>query len=421
LPDELGLTADRHYRLVRMLGEGGGGTVWKAWDTKLCRWVALKEPRGHRPVARERFIREARTAAKLNHPNLVEVHEVTFDSAQDFIVMEYIDGRSLDELAPAAREAAVLMSDIADAVDYMHASGVIHRDLKPQNIIVDAKGIGHLGDFGIAKVFGNAPLTREGAPIGTPQYMAPEQVDGRSETLGPPADVYGLGATLYFCLVGQPPYPEEPSFEALLGAIRSRDPVPPRLIKPDLAPELDIIVRRAMARSPGERYSSAAAFRDDLRRFVRGEGILARPDGLLRKAVRWSRRNGRLVAAVLLAAIASAAGVGIATLRRHEALRSRQEAYEAGIERADRLWQKATGLIRAGQPSPDALAATLEGAHALYQQAASAGAEKAYPWLMIGRCRILLGRRAEAEEAWTQGLSRKPSYGPALFGGERAR
>src|SRR5260221_4218899 len=122
-----------------------------------------------------------------------------------------------------AREATALMGQIPDAVECMHASGVIHRDLKPQNIIVDAKGVGHLGDFGIAKVFGIAPLTLEGAPIGTPQYMAPEQVDGKSETLSPRTDVYGLGATVYFCLVVQAPYPEEVSFEAILAAIRSKD------------------------------------------------------------------------------------------------------------------------------------------------------------------------------------------------------
>jgi tetratricopeptide (TPR) repeat protein/predicted Ser/Thr protein kinase len=400
-----------HYGLVQKLGEGGGGTVWKAWDTKLCRWVALKEPRGHRPVARERFIREARTAAKLNHPNLVEVHEVTFDAEQDFIVMEYIDGRSLDEARLSARDAAALMADIADAVDYMHASGVIHRDLKPHNVIVDAKGVGHLGDFGIAKVFGNAPLTQEGTPIGTPQYMAPEQIDGNSETVGPRTDVYGLGATLHFCLVGQPPFPAADSFEALLGAIRSKDPASPRTLDPGIPPELDVIVRRAMARNPGERYSSAAAFRDDLRRFLRGEGILARPDGLARKAERWVRQNSRVVAAVLLAALASTAGAGLYTLRRQ----TRQEAYEAVVEKADRLWEKATGLILAGQPSPDLLVGALEEAQGLYQEAASANDQKTYPWLMKGRCLMLLGRRTDAEAAWSEALRRNPSYGPALF------
>src|SRR4030095_3872032 len=145
------------------------------------------------------------------------------------------------------------------------------------------------------------------------------------EALGPPADIYGLGATLYFCLVGQPPYVEEASLDALLSAIRAKDPPPPKSLRPDLAPELDVIVRRAMARIPRERYSSAAAFRDDLRRFLRGEGILARPDGILRKAVRWSRRNGRLVAAVLLAALLSAARGGIRTLRRHPSPPPRRE------------------------------------------------------------------------------------------------
>ena len=408
-PADPGIEGDRtlgHYNLVHKLGEGGGGTVWKAWDTRLCRWVAVKEPRGHRPVMRERFLREARTAARLNHPNLVEVHEVTFDSGQDFIVMEYIDGRSLDELKLGAREAAALLADIADAVDYMHGSGVIHRDLKPHNIIVDAKGVGHLGDFGIAKVSGNAPLTLEGAPIGTPQYMAPEQVGGKAEQMGPRTDVYGLGATLYFCLTFRPPVSGD-SFEAVLNAIKTTDPVPPKAVDPAVPPELDVIVRRAMARSPAERYVSAAALRDDLRRFLRGEGILARPDGLGRKVLRWVRRNGRLVAAVLLASVVPAVAFGVHSFRSQ----ARQAAYEATVERADRLWHRATGLIRAGQPSPD----VLEEAQGLYRQAVAESPEKSYPLLMIGRCLMLLGRRTDAEAAWTEALVRKPSYGPALF------
>jgi tetratricopeptide (TPR) repeat protein/predicted Ser/Thr protein kinase len=404
-----------HYTLISKLGEGGGGTVWKAWDIQLCRWVALKEPRGHQQVARERFVREARAAAKLKHPNLVEVYEVTFDAAQDFMVMEYIDGKSLDQLKLSARDGASLIAEIADAVDYMHASGVLHRDLKPQNIIVDAKGVGHLGDFGIAKVFGNAPLTLEGAPIGTPQYMAPEQVDGKSGSLGPRTDVYGLGATLYFLLVGHAPYPADSSLEAMLNTLRSKDAPSPRTLNPEVPPELDVIVRRAMARIPTERYSTAAEFRDDLQRYLRGESIVARPDGLLRKALRWSRRNGRLVAAVALAAFASASAVGFYTLRKHAALRGRQDEYEAASERADRLWQKATGLIRAGHPSRDALLGTLEQALAHYQAAAAASPGKPYPWLMKGRCRMLLGRRSEAEADWTEALRLNAAYGPALF------
>jgi tetratricopeptide (TPR) repeat protein/predicted Ser/Thr protein kinase len=404
-----------HYDLVSKLGEGGGGTVWKAWDTRLCRWVALKEPRGHHLVARERFVREARAAAKLKHPNLIEVYEITFDADQDFMVMEYIDGRPLDQLKLSARDGAVLIADIADAVDYMHASGVLHRDLKPQNIIVDAKGVGHLGDFGIAKVFGNAPLTMEGAPIGTPQYMAPEQVDGKAGSLGPGTDVYGLGATLYFLLVGRAPYAADTSLEALLNTLRSQDAPSPKSINADVPPELDVIVRRAMSRIPAERYSSAAGLRDDLRRWLRGESIVARPDGLARKTLKWARRNGRLVAAVALAALASATAVSFYTYRKHAALRGRQEAYEAATEKADRLWQRATGLIRAGHPSPDAFLGTLERTLAQYEAAAVASPGKPYPWLMKGRCLMLLGRRPDAEAAWTEALRLNSAYGPALF------
>jgi serine/threonine-protein kinase len=381
------------YAVVEQLGAGGAGVVWKAWDTRLRRWVALKERRAGEGPARERFLREAQAAARLRHPNLIEVFEVFQHEGTDYIVLDYVDGRPLDRLRMDAREAAALAAAVGDALEHMHAAGVLHRDVKPQNVLVDAAGAPHLGDFGLAKLTGNEPLTTEGTVVGTPAYMAPEQAARRPDAVGPRTDVYGLGATLYHLLAGRPPFDAGTSLETLFQKLTTEGPPPLRELDPAVPEALDRIVRRAMARRPEDRYATAAEFAEDLRRFARGDDVRARPPS--------SRR--RLRAGLLFAAAALGAA---ALLLLPE---SGHRAYEDARQRGDRLWMAAAAGSK--EKVPDALRA--------YETAARALPREPYPWLLIGRCQALLGRAAEAEAAWGEALRRDPAYGPALL--ERAK
>jgi serine/threonine protein kinase len=261
------------------------------------------------------------------------VHEVTFDAGQDFIVMEYIDGRSLDELKLGARDAAALMADIADAVDYMHGSGV--HPPRPQ------AAQHHRGRQGRrpSRRFRHRQGLRQRAAHARRRPDRHAAVHGaraggrHAEQMGPRTDVYGLGATLYFCLVSRPPYGGE-SFEAVLGAIRTTDPAPPKTLDPAVPPELDIIVRRAMARSPAERYVSAAALRDDLRRFLRGEASLPGRTAWPERACAGFDATADSSPPRSLASVVPAVAFGVHSLRSQ----ARQATYETIVERADRLW-----------------------------------------------------------------------------------
>lgn len=196
------------YVITQKLGEGGGGIVWKGWDARLGRWVALKERKAEEGPSRERFLREARAAARRNHPGLVQVFEIREHLEADFIIMDFIEGRPLHKLQPGFEEAAALLAQVCDAAEYMHSQGVLHRDIKPSNVIVDTRGKAHLGDFGLAKVLGGPALTLDGAFMGTLYYAAPEQVRGRIEELSHRTDVYAIGATLYHLLTERAPFDE---------------------------------------------------------------------------------------------------------------------------------------------------------------------------------------------------------------------
>ncbi|MBV8882309.1 MAG: protein kinase [Planctomycetaceae bacterium] len=304
------------YEVRERIGEGATAVVYKAWDRELKRLVALKvlkESKGLLEVARQRFRRESQVAAGLSHPNIVPVYDVGEDNGRLFIVMELVEGRTMGDLLhgapPPDAPRLALLERVARGVAAAHAQGIVHRDLKPGNILVTAAGEPKVADFGLAHLEGtSAQLTRTGSTLGTPLYMAPEQVRGRSHEISPRTDVYALGAMLYELVAGHPPFSGETLLE-LYEKILNDEPAPLRRFRPDAPADLDTIARKALAKEPGFRYPSAAEFAEDLRRHAAGEPISARPETFMEKLRRKaSRRRG----ALLLLLAATAAGVVLA-------------------------------------------------------------------------------------------------------------
>jgi WD40 repeat protein/tRNA A-37 threonylcarbamoyl transferase component Bud32 len=299
------------HELLSEIGRGGMGVVFKARHVRLHRVVALKMILGGllaRPEDLQRFETEAAAAAQLQHPNIVALYEVGTHDGQPYFSMEYISGSSLAQRVPLGvlpgRLAASYLERLARAVHYAHGRGVIHRDLKPANVLLDDTDQPKITDFGLAKLLqGNSGQTRSGAILGTPSYMAPEQAGGKSKQIGPATDVYGLGAILYECLTGLPPFRGETPMDTVLQVMES-DPVPPRLLNPKIDADLETICLKCLEKDPAQRYDSGEELADDLRRFLDGEPIAARRLGALRRAVKWCRRRPAVAALLLVSALA---------------------------------------------------------------------------------------------------------------------
>jgi eukaryotic-like serine/threonine-protein kinase len=283
------------------LGRGGMGVVSKARDVRLGRLVALKtiyETQRAAPEALERFRFEAQAVARLDHPNIVQIHEVGEHRGRPYVVLEYIAGGSLAErlkenpLAP--RQAAELVETLALAVDAVHRAGIIHRDLKPSNILMTADGTPKVSDFGLAKLLDeDSARTASGELLGSPCYMAPEQAAGHAKQVGRGTDVYALGVILFEALTGRPPFLGQTRQETL-NLILSTDPVPPRRLRPDVPRDLDAICLKCLEKDPRHRYATAADLGTDLRRYLGGATVQARPVGPSGRLWRWCRRNPKL-------------------------------------------------------------------------------------------------------------------------------
>ena len=304
------------YQVLRVLASGGMGYVLHGRDTGLRRDAAIKLPLGApSEEQRLRFLREAQAAAALRHPNICQVYGV--DVAGDgnpFIAMEFLDGPTLrDRIAErpfAPQPAAALLAPVARAVAYAHECKIIHRDIKPQNIILrreHERDLPVLTDFGLAKLLNDtgAEVTHSGQVMGSPAYMPPEQASGATDLVGPLADVYSLGAVLYQMLTGRPPF-QGPVGE-VLKKVQTEEPVPPSKLAANVHRDLETICLKCLETDPARRYGSAAALADDLERFANGEPILARRSGFVRRAVRLVRRN-RVAAASLLVLLIVGAG-----------------------------------------------------------------------------------------------------------------
>jgi outer membrane protein assembly factor BamB len=313
-PTPGGLTVPRvaGYEILGELGRGGMGVVYKANQTKLNRQVALKMilAGGHASDdERRRFFTEAEAVARLQHPGIVQIHEIGEADGHPFFSLEFCPGGSLagklngTPLPP--KEAARLVETLARAVQAAHEAGVVHRDLKPANVLLAADGTPKITDFGLAKKLGDAAgPTASGAVMGTPSYMAPEQAGGKSEEIGPAADVYALGAVLYECLTGRPPFKAATAFDTVLQVI-GEEPVPPRILQHKVPRDLETVCLKCLRKEPAQRYISAKTLADDLCRFLQDEPIHARRPGLAERGSRWLRKQRRGVVLALATAAAS--------------------------------------------------------------------------------------------------------------------
>jgi serine/threonine protein kinase len=288
------------FILVRKIGGGGMGWVWKAWEIPLARFVAikfLKVPSGEDLV---RFEREARLAAALDHPNIVPVYEFGQSRGECYLVMKFIDGSPLDRGSLEGPELLKVMIPVCQAVHHAHESGVIHRDVKPQNIMLTTDGWPFVLDFGLAKnVEASADVSVSGMAMGTPPYMSPEQAAGRRDQIDRRSDVYGLGATLYALVAGRPPFQADTPMEVLLKVL-NEEVVPPRRLRPAVPAAMETIILKALEKNPEHRYATAGDLAEDLGRLFSGKTILARPPR--RRLIPRIVRQNPLVSAILSAA-----------------------------------------------------------------------------------------------------------------------
>jgi WD40 repeat protein/serine/threonine protein kinase len=308
------------YELVRQIAHGGMGVVYKARQIKLQRVVALKMIRsGHwaTPEEVQRFYDEAEAAAQLDHPGIVPIYDFGEREGQHYYSMGYVEGGSLVDLLKEgplpSRRAAELTQRVAEAVAYAHQRGIIHRDLKPSNVLLDMEGRPKVTDFGLAKrVEGTSHLTVTGQVLGTPNYMSPEQAAGKTEKVGPLADVYSLGALLYCLVTGRPPFQGVSPLETLQQVLE-REPVTPRDLNAGVDYDLETICLKCLQKEPSKRYPTATSLAEDLERFLAGEPIQARRVGPGERLVRWCKRQPALAGAIISAAVLLIAVTGIST------------------------------------------------------------------------------------------------------------
>jgi len=423
------------YILVSPLGSGGAGDVWKAWDRPMGRWVAVKIPRA--PMATgpawERFQREALAAGRLNHPGIVPVHAAGEAGGRPYIVMRLIEGETLDRLRLPLLQALEAVRAAALALDYAHRQGVVHRDMKPGNLMMDRAGATWIVDFGIALLTaGEGRLTATGAVLGTAAYMAPEQARGEASVREAALDVYGLGATLYDLVTGHPPFAGGSFLEILQKASRE-EPVPPRRLNSRLAKDVETVIQKAMDRDPARRYASAAELAEDLRRCLSDEPILARPASRTYRLRKFLRRNraGSLLAALAAAALVVAALAGIRSIDRsrrleEEALEREKERERTTLERAASLnllretarVSLEAALVLRREGANDRMARFLAPLEAAYRQAAERAPDLAEVDYRMGRMHRAMMDDAAALEYQNRALRKDPSYAPALY--ERA-
>ena len=416
------------YRLVGELGRGGMGIVYRAFDTELRRDVAIKLLRVHDrrdPEMASRILREARTAAPLDHPGIVPIYETGDVDGTPYYVMAFIPGRTLRDALHAEgplpmRERARIVREAADAVAHAHLRHVVHRDLKPANLMVDPEGRVHVLDFGLAKnLEEGTQLTSTGQVLGTAPYMPPEQIDGLADQVGPASDVYSLGAVLYETLTGSPPFSGD-TFTEVVARSLTREAEPPRRRDPKIPLDLETICLKALRKEPSQRYPTARELADDLARFLAGEAILARPESLREKAWRWVRRHR----GVSIAAVVAAVALGVAGVERLNASRRAEE--QARVERDFLQFLReisltdlrvALDLRRAGVVGdvPKRLLDRLERAA---RETTRRAPELAEPHYHLGRMDRALQRFPEALAEADAALAKEPGFVPSLY--ERA-
>ncbi len=303
------------YELLSEIARGGMGVVYKARQANLNRLVALKMILAGQLASDEdvkRFYAEAEAAAALEHPGIVPIFEIGKHNDQHFFSMGFVDGGSLADKAKdgplPSKEAAAYTKKVAEAIAYAHSKGVIHRDLKPANVLLDRNNEPKVTDFGLARrAESNSDLTRTGAVMGTPSYMPPEQASGKTDEVGPLADVYSLGAILYCLLTGRPPFQASNPLDTLMQVI-DREPIAVTNLNPAVQKDIETICLKCLHKDPSKRYASAQELAEDLGRWLNGEPIRARAVSNSERTWRWMKRNPILSSLIAITAFAILAG-----------------------------------------------------------------------------------------------------------------
>ncbi len=387
------LIADK-YRVIETLGRGGMGVVYKAWQENLDRVVAVKMISAGAHAGAEqkaRFLREAKTAARLQHPGIVAVYDWGEDEGVPFYSMEYVPGHDLAaevrEAGPLEpKRAGVLVKAVGEALAYAHSQQVLHRDLKPQNLLLTLDGTVKISDFGLAKAMDpEASFTGTGQVLGTAGYMAPEQAAGNDA--GPAADVYGLGGVLYHLLTGRAPFVGN-ALADVMEQVRQADPIPVRRLNSSVPEDLQTICHKCLEKEPHRRYATAGALVEELGHYLDGEPILARPPGPVGRTWKWARRRPVVAGLSLSLALAVLAGLAGVTWQwrraEYHATRAQDEAQRARQSERGEVSQRrmAENLAEKAQQGNRALATKLEEleiqrAEGFFEMGASASAFEA--------------------------------------------
>jgi len=411
------------YEIRSLLGRGGMGEVYRGFDTLLKRHVAVKFLHGDDPRLVARFLQEARLQARIEHEHVCKVYEAGEIEGRPYIVMQIIEGKTLAHMHAEMkeREKVSLMVHVSEAVQSAHRLGLIHRDLKPTNIMVERGDDGEWSpvvmDFGLARDVEGPGTTTTGQAVGTPSYMAPEQAQGLKDQMDRRTDVYGLGATLYHLLADRPPFQGESGVEVLMKVI-DEEPVPLRRLQPSVSPDIETIVMKCLEKEPSRRYDSALALAEELRRYLEGEPIQARRASFTYRALKRARKHRAVVVVSALAILAVAVFGGMGLHERWSAAERARLSQEFGrdVERIDAIMRTAWLLpFHDITPVKTRVRRAME---RIEEQMKSIGSAATAPGnYALGRGRMLLGDVPEArvylEKAWEGGL-RTPDVATAL-------